>query len=110
MLLALVCLRGTKETFVLGLLVYMAFVLIGPMSSKPHFVPLYGLFLFSWKNMFSQFNWTKLIILSCCTAVLSLTSSGIMGQWAYVIADRCHIGIAGLIIWLYVYSLLWRKA
>ena len=48
---------------VTGLLFYSAFVLIGPVSSKPHFVMLYGLFTFAWLDLSRHFRLLKLLFL-----------------------------------------------
>lgn len=98
--------RNRRDIFVLGLMFYAAFVLIGPMSSKPHFIVMYGLLLFAWQNLFAFFNWSKLLLLAVVSVTLGLTSRGVMSFYSDIFALAGHIGIAALVLWIYVYALL----
>lgn len=94
---------GRSNPFIYAFLFYCAFVLIGPVASKPHFVAFYGLLLFCWQNLFSRFHSLKLIILLPVSVMFGLTSAGMLGEHAYDIAVVGHIGIASAILWLYSY-------
>ena len=101
--------RLKNHIFMYGVLTYMAFVLIGPVSSKPHFVPLYVLSLFCWQDVFQRFHVLKAAVLLFCCAGIGLTSAGIVGNWAYVVAEKGHIAVLTLVIWIYTYILIWKK-
>jgi len=102
--------RNRNDIFALGLLFYAAFVLIGPVSSKPHFVVMYGLLLFAWQNLFAFFSWSKLSLLVLVSASLGLTSRGVMSSYSEDLALGGHIGIAALALWIYVFVLLWKNS
>ena len=101
--------RNQTDVFVLGVMFYAAFVLIGPMSSKSHFIAMYGLLVFAWQNLFAFFNWPKLSILMVVSVILGLTSRGVTSSYAELLALGGHIGIAALLLWVYVYVLLWKS-
>ena len=62
-LLLLLASRVRKDAvFVLGLLFYTAFVLIGPQSSKPHFIAFFGLLLFCWQGCVGK----TVLVEDCC--------------------------------------------
>ncbi len=91
------------DSFTLGLLFYSAFVLIGPMSSKPHFIAMYGLLICMWRDVILSPKISKLIVAVVPSLVFGFTSKGLLGDYAETLANYGHIGISGFIFWIYVY-------
>ena len=56
--------RG-DSVFVLGVLFYTAFVLIGPQSSKAHFIAFFGLLLYSWHDALEKIPGSKVQFCLC---------------------------------------------
>ena len=94
---------GGPQLAITGILFYAAFVLIGPVSSKPHFVMLYGLFTYAWYDLSRRFSYGKLATLLLVGAVLGFSSSGFLSEFSDRLAVLGHIGLTSLVLWLYVY-------
>ncbi len=104
-LLLLLATRVRKDAvFVLGLLFYTAFVLIGPQSSKPHFIAFFGLLLFCWQDAFAKQSWFKIIVLGVLSSLLGIKAAALLIPEGPLARDI--VGLAGLGIWLYSYLLL----
>ena len=111
--LALLLLANKRDPdyFVLGLLFYSAFILIGPMSSKAHFIAMYGLLIYLWKDALCHSGKTaisKAKIFKIAQAVLislifGFTSKGLVGNFGDQLAQYGHIGLSSLYLWGYVY-------
>ena len=97
------------DLFSLGLLFYSAFVLIGPVSSKPHFVAMYGLFVIAIKNLFDRFTPWKLMFLTVIGVLLLFSGRSLLPDLIDIIGTWGHIGISFLFLWLYVYFMLWNS-
>jgi hypothetical protein len=95
---------GGEHLAITGLLCYSAFVLIGPVSSKPHFVMLYGLFVYAWHDLARRFSWSRLLFITAAGIVLGFSSSGLLSGYADRLATLGHIGLASFALWIYVYS------
>ena len=78
--------RG-DSVFVLGVLFYTAFVLIGPQSSKAHFIAFFGLLLYSWHDALEKNSWVKSAIL--------LVLSVFLGRQGRGLRIAVRVGIAG---------------
>ncbi len=102
-LLFLLVVRGKADLFVVGLLFYTAFVLIGPMASKPHFVAFYGLIVYAWKDLLDSPGWLRLILVTTVSILFGLTSKGVLGNYAEIFSDHGYIGLSGFFLWIYVY-------
>ena len=96
--------RRKDSIFVLGLLFYTAFVLIGPQSSKPHFIAFFGLLLFCWQDALLSRSWLKGICLALLSGLLGVKA--IAGLLPAGPLARDIVGLAGFALWLYSYVLL----
>lgn len=104
-LLLLFATRVRKNAvFVLGLLFYTAFVLIGPQSSKPHFIAFFGLLLFCWQDALAKQSWWKIAVLAVLSSLLGIKAAALLIPQGLLARDI--VGLAGLAIWLYSYLLL----
>ena len=104
-LLLLLASRVRKDAvFVLGLLFYTAFVLIGPQSSKPHFIAFFGLLLFCWQDALAKQSWWKIVVLGVLSSLLGIKAAALLIPQGELARDI--VGLAGLAIWLYSYLLL----
>jgi hypothetical protein len=96
--------RQGDSIFVLGLLFYTAFVLIGPQSSKPHFIAFFGLLLFCWQDALLNRSWLKGICLALLSGLLGVkAAAGLLSAGPLA---RDIVGLAGFALWLYSYMLL----
>mgnify|MGYP001168038533 FL=1 len=96
--------RCRGQLFVLGMLYYTAFILIGPQSSKPHFIGFYALLVFCWQDAVLARSVTKLATLAVLSSLMGLKFSVQLLPDGTLAQDS--IGLAGLGIWLYSYCLL----
>ena len=96
-------LRG-DSVFVLGLLFYTAFVLIGPQSSKAHFIAFFGLLLFAWHDALSGNSWLKSAVLLVLSSLFGIKAVGWLIPVEWIARDI--VGLAAFGIWLYSYLLL----
>ena len=96
--------RQGDSIFVLGLLFYTAFVLIGPQSSKPHFIAFFGLLLFCWQDALLNRSWLKGICLASLSGLLGVKA--VAGLLPAGPLARDLVGLAGFALWLYSYMLL----
>ncbi|HCX88737.1 MAG TPA: hypothetical protein DG761_12000 [Gammaproteobacteria bacterium] len=90
--------------FVLGLLFYTAFILIGPQSSKPHFIAFFGLLLFCWQDALARKSWWKIAVLAVLSSLLGIKAAALLVPQGPLARDI--VGLAGLGLWLYSYLLL----
>ena len=97
---------GYGNLFIIGILFYSAFVLIGPHSSKPHFIVIYGLLLYCFQHLAKNFKIARLLFLCVIGTLLGFTSSGFLGEYANQTALYGHIGLATLALWVYTYVLV----
>lgn len=95
-----------KNIFITGVLFYAAFVLIGPHSSKPHFVMIYGLLLYCFQHLSQHFSSIRLCFLSAIGIMLGFTSSGFLAKYADQLAIAGHIGLTAFVLWAYTYVLV----
>ena len=95
---------GGEHLAISGLLCYSALVLIGPVSSKPHFVMLYGLFVYAWHDLARRFSWGRLMFIAAAGIILGFSSSGLLSRYADHLATLGHIGLASFALWIYVYT------
>lgn len=102
--LLLVTRRRGEAVFVLGLLFYGAFVLIGPQSSKAHFIAFFGLLLFAWHNALANNSWLKSILLAVLSGLFGIKAAGLLVPVGWI--SRDIVGLSALGIWLYAYLLL----
>jgi hypothetical protein len=96
--------RRKDSIFVLGLLFYTAFVLIGPQSSKPHFIAFFGLLLFCWQDALLSRSWLKGICLALLSGLLGVKAIASLLPAGPLARDI--VGLAGFALWLYGYVLL----
>ena len=89
---------------VLGLLFYTAFILIGPQSSKPHFIAFFGLLLFCWQDALARKSWWKIAVLAVLSSLLGIKAAALLVPQGPLARDI--VGLAGLGLWLYSYLLL----
>ena len=103
-LLGVLTRRRADRFFILGMLYYSAFVLIGPQSSKPHFIAFYGLLLFCWQDAFERRSMLKFLLLAAVSGLMGIKYA------AWLIPDeavaRDIVGLAGFGLWLYSYVVL----
>ena len=102
--LLLVTRRRGEAVFVLGLLFYGAFVLIGPQSSKAHFIAFFGLLLFAWHDALANNSWLKSILLAVLSGLFGIKAAGLLVPVGWI--SRDIVGLSALGIWLYSYLLL----
>ena len=102
--LLLVTRRRGEAVFVLGLLFYGAFVLIGPQSSKAHFIAFFGLLLFAWHDALANNSWLKSILLAVLSGLFGIKAAGLLVPVGWI--SRDIVGLSALGIWLYAYLLL----
>ena len=102
--LLLVTRRRGEAVFVLGLLFYGAFVLIGPQSSKAHFIAFFGLLLFAWHDALANNSWLKSILLAVLSGLFGIKAAGLLVPAGWI--SRDIVGLSALGIWLYAYLLL----
>ena len=96
--------KNVSDYFVVGLLFYSAFVLIGPMSSKAHFIAMFGLFVYLWKDALLRPGILKLGQAISVSLIFGFTSKGLIGdEWGDLIEQYGHIGLSSLYLWCYVY-------
>ena len=95
-------LRG-DAIFVLGLLFYGAFVLIGPQSSKAHFIAFFGLLLYAWHNALENNSWLKSIVLGVLSVSFGIKAVGMLIPAGWL--SRDFVGLSAFGIWLYSYLL-----
>ena len=95
--------RG-DSVFVLGVLFYTAFVLIGPQSSKAHFIAFFGLLLYSWHDALEKNSWVKSAILLVLSVFLGVKAAAYALPSGWV--SRDIVGLAAVGLWLYSYCLL----
>lgn len=100
--------RGAS-VFMVIMLCYSSFVLIGPMASKPHFIAVYPLLAYCWKYALVNRARGKIVFMAGLSILLGLTTSGIIGERADLLAHYGHIGLLTLILWIYTYYLLLRS-
>lgn len=93
-----------NAVFVLGLLFYTGFILIGPQSSKPHFIAFFGLLLFCWQDALAKQSWWKIIVLAVLSSLLGIKAAALLLPPGALARDI--VGLAGLGLWLYSYLLL----
>jgi hypothetical protein len=96
--------RCKDSIFVLGLLFYTAFVLIGPQSSKPHFIAFFGLLLFCWQDALLNRSWLKEVCLVLLSSLLGVKA--VAGRLPAGPLARDIVGLAGFALRLYSYVLL----
>ena len=106
--LLLLTTRGIKpeNVFITGMLFYAAFVLIGPQTSKPHFIVVYSLLLYSFQHLFKRFSITRFCFLGAIGIVLGFTSSGFLGGYADKLETNGLIGLTVFVLWIYTYVLV----
>ena len=96
--------RKGRSVFELGILCYTAFVLIGPMASKYHFIAFYGIWVMTlsraWPALVSRSLVTWVFIVAV-TILFGFTSKGIWGDFAVDLQHFGNIGLSGLALWLY---------
>ncbi|MDJ0955691.1 MAG: glycosyltransferase family 87 protein, partial [Arenicellales bacterium] len=87
--------RGIKpeNVFITGVLFYAAFILIGPQSSKPHFIVIYGLLLYCFQHLSQHFSITRLCFLGAIGVTLGFTSSGFVDEYADQLETNGLIGL-----------------
>ena len=95
--------RG-DSVFVLGVLFYTAFVLIGPQSSKAHFIAFFGLLLYSWHDALEKNSWVKSAILLVLSVFLGVKAAAYALPSGWV--SRDIVGLSAVGLWLYSYCLL----
>lgn len=100
--------RGIRpnDMFITGVLFYAAFVLIGPQSSKPHFVMIYGLLLYCFQHLSQHFSITRLSFLGAIGITLGFTSSGFLNEYADQLETGGLIGLTAFVLWAYTYVLV----
>ncbi|MDD9801371.1 MAG: glycosyltransferase family 87 protein [Deltaproteobacteria bacterium] len=111
--LLLLCLLRRPAPFPLALLGYGAFVLIGPVSSKPHFIAFYGLLLWCWADLLrpARISRAGLAVLLPATLLMGLTARGLVGSAASsALASFGHIGLCALGVWSYAFLRLFRES
>jgi len=94
--LLLVTRRRGEAVFVLGLLFYGAFVLIGPQSSKAHFIAFFGLLLFAWHDALANNSWLKSILLAVLSGLFGIKAAGLLVPVGWISRDivgRSALGI-----------------
>ena len=96
--------RSKDRLFILGMLYYTAFVLIGPQSSKPHFIGFYALLVFCWQDAVLSRSVLKLGGLAILSSLMGLKFAVMLLPDGPLARDI--VGLAGLGIWLYSYCLL----
>jgi hypothetical protein len=94
--------RG-DSVFVLGVLFYTAFVLIGPQSSKAHFIAFFGLLLYSWHDALEKNSWVKSAILLVLSVFLGVKAAAYALPSGWV--SRDIVGLSAVGLWLYSYCL-----
>ncbi|NBP95841.1 MAG: hypothetical protein EBU28_10965, partial [Gammaproteobacteria bacterium] len=85
--LLLVTRRRGEAVFVLGLLFYGAFVLIGPQSSKAHFIAFFGLLLFAWHDALANNSWLKSILLAVLSGLFGIKAAGLLVPVGWISRD-----------------------
>jgi len=111
--LLLLCLLRNPAPFPLALLGYGAFVLIGPVSSKPHFIAFYGLLLWCWANLLrpARISRAGLALLLPATLLMGGSARGLVGGAAsHALADFGHIGLCALAVWSYGFLRLFQES
>ena len=100
--------KGIKpeNVFTTGVLFYAAFVLIGPQSSKPHFIVIYGLLLYCFQYLSQHFSITRLCFLGAIGILLGFTSSGFLDEYADQLETNGLIGLTTFVLWVYTYVLV----
>tara|TARA_B100000959_G_scaffold221122_1_gene233837 strand:+ start:782 stop:2029 length:1248 start_codon:yes stop_codon:yes gene_type:complete len=96
--------RRKDSIFILGMLFYTAFVLIGPQSSKPHFIAFFGLLLFCWQDALLKRSGLKIVCLAVLSGLLGVKAAASLLPSGPLARDI--VGLAGLALWLYSYLLL----
>ena len=94
--------RG-DSVFVLGVLFYTAFVLIGPQSSKAHFIAFFGLLLYSWHDALEKNSWVKSAILLVFSVFLGVKAAAYALPSGWI--SRDIVGLSAVGLWLYSYCL-----
>jgi len=111
--LLLLCLLRNPAPFPLALLGYGAFVLIGPVSSKPHFIAFYGLLLWCWASLLrpARISRAGLAVLLPATLLMGGSARGLVGGAASnALADFGHIGLCALAVWGYGFLQLFQES
>ena len=100
--------RGIKpeNLFITGVLFYSAFILIGPQSSKPHFIVIYGLLLYCFQHLSQHFSIPRLCFLCAIGITLGFTSSGFLDEYADQLETNGLIGLTTFVLWIYTYMLV----
>lgn len=102
-LLLLASVRRNDSLFILGLLFYTAFILIGPQSSKAHFISFFGLFLVSWQYTLESKSVTRIFFLTSISIIFGISGVGKILPIDYIKGDV--VGLSAFVLWLYVYYL-----
>jgi len=107
-ILLAILIRRRGLDLVTVLLSYQAFVLLGPVSSKPHFLPVIGLLMFVWNRAVKINTKAGYIVPGIITFLLAITTPDLIGFKAYNFLGG--IGFYGWLVfglWTYVYYILW---
>ena len=104
--------KGIKpnDVFITGVLFYAAFVLIGPQSSKPHFIVIYGLLLYCFQHLSQRFSILRLCFLVAVGIALGFTSSGFLDKYADQLETNGLIGLSTFVLWVYTYVLVFNES
>lgn len=101
---------GHENVFITGVLFYAAFILIGPQSSKPHFVAMYGLFLYCFQHLSQHFSISRLSFLCAVGISMGFSSSGLLGEYADQLETNGLVGLTAFALWIYTYVLVFNES
>lgn len=108
-LLAII-IRKRGLNLVTVLLSYQAFVLLGPVSSKPHFLPVIGLLMFVWNRALKSGDRKMLIMPGVITFLLAVTTPDLIGFKTYnLLGGVGFFGWLVFVLWVYVFLALWSS-